>query len=547
MAPNARIKDGMAVVLPATEGVAKEMREGPPQGRSQNDRCAKRNLGALIARNASVNLLRLAGTGIVALLLPPFLVRELPKATYGAWALLLQLTLYVSYFDFGIQTAVARFVAHTEELDDSKQRDGVVSTALAMLAVAAIVGCIFIGVLAWRLPEMFRQMPAGLHQPAQLALLLMGGSFALGLPASVVSALFTGMQRNEIPAIIAIANKFAMALLVVGAVLDRRGIAAMGVATAIANMATYCGAFTVWRKYAPQVRLRVSLISKTCLRKISSYSGSVMVWMLAMLMISGLDLIVVGIFDYKATAYYAVAATLTNLIAQVQGAIFAAMLPASSALAARGDAPRLGELLVSSTRYGMLILLSMSLPLIVGGHYILHLWANDDYAAHSTSILQVLVVANVIRLAALPYSTLLLGTGQQGKVLISPLAEGITNLTASVAGAYYLGAIGVALGTLVGSIVSIGLHVFYNMPRTAQISMDRRRFIKEGLLRPIACALPVAVIPLGRNASPEEYAWLACACLLISGLMFWRYGLGSMERRTIAGVCLNQQAKTAHP
>src|SRR5437763_11492664 len=75
-----------------------------------------RNLGRLVAKNASANLVRLAGTGVVALLLPPFLVREMSKGAYGAWALLLQLTLYVSYFDFGIQTAVARFVAHADEL-----------------------------------------------------------------------------------------------------------------------------------------------------------------------------------------------------------------------------------------------------------------------------------------------------------------------------------------------------------------------------------------------------------------------------------------------
>ncbi|HEY4052388.1 MAG TPA: polysaccharide biosynthesis C-terminal domain-containing protein [Terriglobales bacterium] len=494
---------------------------------------SRRNLGRLVAKNASANLVRLAGAGIVALLLPPFLVREMSKGAYGAWALLLQLTLYVSYFDFGIQTAVARFVAHADELSDTEQRDEIVSTALVMLSGGAALGGILILVMTWRLPSIFHQMPAGFYQSAQVALLVMGGSFALGLPATLVSAYFTGMQRNEVPAAIAIGNKVAMALLVVGVVLRHKGLAAMGAAVAVANIASYAGAFAVWRKYASEVKIRLALVSKSCLRLIGGYSATLMVWMAAMLMISGLDLVIVGIFDYKATAYYAIAATLTTFLAQVQGSIFAALLPASAVLAARGDGERLGRLLVSSTRYGMLILLAMAAPLVLGGHYILQLWAGADYAAHATLILQILVIANVIRLCALPYSTLLLGTGQQNKVIISPLAEGVTNLATSIAGAYLFGAVGVAIGTLIGAFVSVGLHLFYNMPRTALIRFSRVRLVKDGVLRPLMCCAPLIVL------LPTRHAYLSLnisVSVLAAGMTvfaFWKYGLENRDREQL--------------
>src|ERR1041385_247880 len=95
-----------------------------------------------IVKNASANLLRLVGSGVVALLLTPFLIRMLSRDAYATWAILLPLTLYVSYLDFGMQTAVARFVAYAEELNDLKARDGIVSTAFLMLAIAAILGTI---------------------------------------------------------------------------------------------------------------------------------------------------------------------------------------------------------------------------------------------------------------------------------------------------------------------------------------------------------------------------------------------------------------------
>lgn len=508
--------------------------QSPIQEGVQSRPASSTDLGRIVVKNASVNVLRLAGAGVVALLLPPFLVRELDKPTYAAWALLLQLTLYVGYFDFGIQTAVARFVAHADELQDARQRDGILSTALLLLSIAAILGGALVVLLAWRLPQMFRQMPAELIDPAQLALLVMGGSFALSLPASLVSAFFTGMQRNEIPAALAIANKLMMAAFVIGVVLRHWGLAAMGAAVAFANIATYCSAFVVWRKYCKNVELRLKLVSKTWLQSIGSYSAALMVWMVAMLMISGLDLVIVGIFDYRATAYYAVAATLTTFLAQVQGAIFAALLPASSVLGARGDGQRLGRLLISSTRYGMLILLAMAMPLSLGGYYILHFWAGADYAANGTLILQVLVAANIIRLSALPYSTLLLGTGQQGKVILSPLAEGITNLAASVAGAYLWGAIGVAVGTLIGAFVSVGLHFFYNLPRTKMIVVDRVRLVKDGALRPVLCVAPFAILVLAHTDTIPVQASIAAMATAGAALIAWKYSLIDSDREKVS-------------
>jgi O-antigen/teichoic acid export membrane protein len=498
---------------------------------------AQPSLSRTVVKNASANLVRLAGSGIVALLLPPFLVRMLPTETYSAWALLLQLTLYVSLLDFGIQTAVARFVAHAQELHDPEQRDGSVSTAAVLLVVAAFVAFCFIAILAWQLPRVFNGMPANLDHEARIALLLMGGSFALGLPFSVIHAVFIGLQRNEIPAAIVVVNRFAMAALTVGVVFRHWGLASMGLAVAIANLASYGGSYLAWRFFAPHIRIRLSLVSTVCAKNIAGYSLALAAWFAGMLMVSGLDLAIVAKFDYPATAYYAVAATLIGFVAQTQGAIFASLLPASAILSARGDAKKLGEVLITSTRYGMFILLGMALPLIVAGRFILRLWVGTDYAMHSTGILQVLVVANVVRLCALPYATLLLGTNQQRKVIMSPLAEGVTNLSASLLGALYLGAIGVAIGTLIGSFVGMGLHLLHNMPRTSGIAFSRFEFIKQGLLRPLACSVPFfALLLVGVNGpitSPVAAVLLCLVAISGTSFLFWNYGLVGPDRQRL--------------
>lgn len=498
------------------------------------------SLQRTVVKNASANLVRLAGSGIVAILLPPFLVRMLPTDTYSAWALLLQLTVYVGLLDFGVQTAVARYVAHAEELQDDRLRDGIVSTAAVLLSIAAALAMCLVGLLAWQLPHIFTHMPGHLYRGAQIALLLMGCSFALGLPSSVIHAVFIGLQRNEIPAAIVIANRFGLAALTVGVVFQHWGLAAMGGAVATANVLAYATACLAWRHWAPGVRIRISLVTRAHAGQIANYSVAMAVWLAGMLMVSGLDLSIVGIFDYSSTAYYAVAAALTNFVIQAQNAIFAALLPASAVLNARGDAQRLGTLLISSTRYGMFILLGMALPLIFAGKYILRFWVGAEYAHNSLTILQILVVANVVRLSALPYSTLLLGTGEQRKVIMSPLAEGITNLAASIGCAYLWGAIGVAIGTLIGSFVGVALHVFHNMPRTLAIAIDRSALFKHGFLRPLLCSAPLLLVatPLLfiSTLSIGTASLLSCLAILGTGYLFWNYGLLQSERQRLGGV-----------
>lgn len=93
----------------------------------------------IVAKNSFANLVRGGAGALVALFLPPFLTRSMSPAAYGAWALVLQLSAYVGYLDFGIQTAVGRFVARANELRDAQLRDQIVNTSFAILGVAGVL------------------------------------------------------------------------------------------------------------------------------------------------------------------------------------------------------------------------------------------------------------------------------------------------------------------------------------------------------------------------------------------------------------------------
>src|ERR1700687_4042703 len=119
---------------------------------------AKRENLVLI-KNAAANIIRGGAAAFVALALPPFLTRLMPADSYGAWSLVLQISAYVGYLDFGIQTAVGRFVAHANERNDPDQRDRIVCTSLAVLSISGLLAWVGTLLLAVFLPDLFKQLP----------------------------------------------------------------------------------------------------------------------------------------------------------------------------------------------------------------------------------------------------------------------------------------------------------------------------------------------------------------------------------------------------
>jgi O-antigen/teichoic acid export membrane protein len=487
-------------------------------------------------KNAFANVIRGSFSALVAVVLPPFLVRILPTETFSIWVLILQLTAYVAYFDFGVQTAVGRFVAYANELGDFKQRDRVINTSLAILSASGLLAILFVCLLAWQLPHIFPKIPDQLLTDAKIAILLVGGSLTLGLPFSVFNGIFIGIQRYEIPAVITSAGKLTTALLILIAAKMSGNLILMSAAIAGVNLISYFLQFLASQNLNNNIKYSYKLISKEAGKEIFIYSFSLSIWSFSMLLVTGLDTTIVGIFDFNAVGYFSVVASLVTLIAGLQNAVFSALLPVAAVMDAQSDAKQLGRLLITSTRYGMLILLVTGIPLILAAKPFLTIWVGARYAENGASVLQLLVIANIVRLSASPYATLLIGTAQQRLVIISPLVEGFSNLIASLSMGGLLGPIGVALGTVFGGMVGIIYHLLYNMPRTKGILFDRLTYLKDGLLRPSAGFILFILIVLTINlfdGSQIAQVLLMIFSIVTAVITFWYCSLLRKERHKI--------------
>jgi O-antigen/teichoic acid export membrane protein len=123
---------------------------------------------------------------------------------------------------------------------------------------------------------------------------------------------------------------------------------------------------------------------------------------------------------------------------------------------------------------------------------LVRLWAGAGDWGSAATYLQLLYLALCLRFVFLPWSMLVVVRGEQSRITGAPVAEAVVNLGASLLLGTWLGAIGVALGTLVAAAVAAGVYLIWAVPRT-----DRSGVTSSGLARAVAQAWP----PLAATAA----------------------------------------------
>jgi O-antigen/teichoic acid export membrane protein len=492
-----------------------------------------------MARNAAANLFRSGASWAILFFLPPLLVRVLDKSTYGVWMLLLQVAAYVTVFDSGIQTAIARFVARAEDLQDKRYMARLLSSAGAILVAGSLAIMLLTVLASWQLSHLFRDIPLGIMQNAREALLVIGLSVALTLPFSVMAGLFVGLQKNEINAFAVSLGKFAGALGTAWAAYSHKGLLAMAIWTGLGGLAQCLTYVIFWNKEGNRGLLRPTYVDGSMIREFLFFCTAMFVSQFSAILISGLDIPIVVAFDFRSAAYYAVAATLSNALIAPYGAIVSTLMPVAAGMSSRDTPERMGELLLKTTRFSTVVLCLITIPLLLGMPLFLRLWVGSDYALHTVILAEILVVAQFTRLIMLPYAMVGYAAGQLNRMLYAPISESMVNLLCSLTAVRIMGAPGVAIGTLIGAVVSVSVHFFVSLPRTDCVVVSRKQLAWTGILKPVSYAAPLLVVTFALNrwsSLPLFQLSLIMVAELVLLLLYWNLNFNARDREQLKGL-----------
>ena len=450
-----------------------------------------RSLHFTIAKNALSNVLRGGASAVVAIVLPHFLTHWLGPERFAGWALMLQVAAYANYLDFGLQTAVARYLAGALERQDHQLRDRLLSNAIAILSVAGLIALCGLGIVAWQLPHLFRSVPAELASEIGSGVMILGVSAALGLPLTAYTGALVGMQRNEFPAIAVGVSKLCGALAVILVARHTYSLTWLALCIGGSNLIGGLAQYLVARKLLPDMRFSLAFLSREVTFELLRYCSTLSVWTFGMLLVSGLDVTIVGLFRFQAAGAYSIASTLIMFAAGLNGAAFSAMLAPIAVLQARGQFLRISRLVMVTTRLSTYLSTGVLLATLLFGERLVRVWVGGGYLTITLPVLKILLLAQSVRLVGSALGTVLVAMGLQRYGLVPVVVEAISNLFLSIIGMIWIGPTGVAWATLAAAALALAITFVSVLPRIPQLVITAKGLIWEGVLVPMGPFVPL--------------------------------------------------------
>ena len=485
---------------------------------------------SLIA-NSAWNLVTGMSAAVVAVAVPPVMSRTMSPESFGAWALGLQVGAYVNILGFGLQVAVGRFIGLADASNDRQLRDRILSTAFWALAMFAVVGVLAIAVGSTQLDRFLPDLSQALRTELAFALPVLALAFGVLLPALAFAGVFNGLYRSDVPAKILSAGRLLTAgSLIAAMLLGETRLHMLALVYLAASVATSVVLFLAWRRIVPEPRLSPRWIDLDSVRKLAGFCASLTIWNLAMLMVGGFDLLIVGRFDLDRLPIFAAGVILANFIAGSLNALAMPVIPLAAGLQHK-DPEALHALLLRTSRWVLAASILVTVPLIAFRDLLVVLWLGPQYAGASL-LLAGLLVAAFLRNLVLGYIMVTLGTGRQHRIVWTPLLEGAICLGGSLLLAPAHGAFGVILAKMVGAVIGVLVVVAQHPLQDELPALTRAEVLLAGAMKPLLAILPAIALAsfalLAGIAVPPLL--LALLVSVVTLLAVWRITLDHQDR-----------------
>lgn len=493
----------------------------------------------MVFRNTLLNGGSVVFTIALSFLLLPFAIDHLGVDAYGVWVLALSFSLsggYLGLSDLGIQQGVVKFVAEAHGRGEPSAASPLVSTALAIFAAMALVAGLFISAAAAVAPEVLN-VPPGFETALRLLLLVIGIEAVIGLPGLAFLAVLEGLQRYDAIRIVDFSRQVLYAVVVVAVLLNGGGVVAYGAAMSLSSAAGAIGYFVAARRLVPGLKVSTASISRSELRRLSSFSGWVLLSKVNGVLWRQMDKLILGaVLTTTVLTDYDVANKIQAAAAAMLSFTGWAVMPAASALFAGDERDRLRELLLRGTRY----VLALSFPIIVGGIIMAEPLITHWVGSHFSDVApatQLFLALQFLVCIAIVANNLLVGIGRVRMITVYASVAAATNLAVSLLLVRELELVGVIMGSLAGHLLVTPLYIRLSLH---DLHVPFREFLRVSVLPllPWAVAFGLCVELTRRAFPPTNIALVFVECL--PGLLLYIGGIAFVafspeERQMLRG------------
>ena len=442
-------------------------------------------------RNALLNWTALSVGLFVPFFLSPFTVHHLGNLVYGVWILVISSVSYFHLLDLGLRNAVTTFVSKSRTLGLHEESRRVVSTAVWIrIGISALI-LVLVSFLALWFPRLF-SIPQEIVRDARLAIMLSAISLAVGLASGVPAAVLGAVHRYDLLSGVTLLRTLFRAAGFV--ILLERGKSIVALAAWELVSAVFMGLVytALCARMCPELRGALLRPEPGMIRKLWGYSAYAFLITIGGAIINYTDNGIVGLFlSPGAVTFYAISANLILCSREVISTMSNMFVPVASGFDAGGRTEQLRQLLVRGTQASLLISLPISIVLFVRGKTFIGLWMGPEYGVISGSLLQILLLNQVLTIANLTSSGIVYGMAKHRPLAAWALFEAVTNLLLSVILVKRMGVYGVAWGTAIAGVICN--LVFWPRYVSRLLDLSARTYLWKAWGVAALAALPFAV------------------------------------------------------
>jgi O-antigen/teichoic acid export membrane protein len=468
-----------------------------------------------ILENVFSNWAGLVVSVVIAFVVSPIIVNTLGKEIYGVWILIVSITGYFTVLDFGVNTAIVRYISNSVAKHDFAGARAIYSTSIAIFAVVALTIFLFSVIFGFFLPDIFE-----IHQVARSYLyavfLVSAVDLASGLLFSVYQGALVGLQEFKYINGTSIGVNIVRSVVLVWSLKNGAGLLTLASLQLIASLTRAACQFVLLNKRHKYLYFNRQSIDRSTVANIYNYSVYSFIIAVALKLLFYTDSVVIGArIGVAEVAYYAIPSTLLDYLEKFVWAMIAVLVPIISSNQARGEETGNIRLYILGTRYSLLVSMPVIISLYFFGHDFIRLWMGPEFGKQCIWVLRILLVGFGFSFSQLIAHGLLKGISKH-KVLAYILAiEALVNLVMSIVLAKPYGIEGVAFGTMVPLVISSFVIIYYTC-RLLKLSIWR--YLVQSYLMAIAgLAFSLIAIYFVDNYIQNYFALFTnCAFLSVS-------------------------------
>jgi len=405
----------------------------------------------ILAKGSVLRMIEFFAIAFVTLAMTPFIIHSLGDAMFGLWTFIGSFLGYYGLMDFGLNSAIQRFLSRAIGSSNNGEANKIINTALALFTILGLLTLFFSFIVAFGLPLLIKNIiEVNLFRTI---ILILGMNFAIGFPLRVFSGILFANIRYDLSTAVELVKLAVRTLLIIIFLKNECGIISLAVITFVIDIIGYVSKYFIVRHLYQYLVFSRKLIDRSLVKPLFGYSVYTFISQIADQLRFNIDNLVITMFiGLSSVTLYSIASRLVGYFMQFMMSAIGMLAPLFSQYEASGNYDSIRDKFIFTTKISGYLSIMVGGTLIIFGKAFIQRWVGIEYT-NAYPILLILVIPIILALMQSPSIQLLYGISKHRFFAISNSVEGVANLVLSLILVRKYGLIGVALGTAIPMVI----------------------------------------------------------------------------------------------